>query len=683
MSSERPAKRVRQACEPCRRKKSRCPGEKPNCSHCTRLRQNCYYADERHERVAASTSPTPQPRSVPSRTDGGLEDRLMFVEAQLAEVLANQASLSNNASRQVSASPGDALHQFRPRPISRPSDSHPALPPWDVIFRTGENYLLYCDCQPLPLFDRSIFMQKLKEREPEVLFSLLGLALRFDEDGPNHEGQAKLVKEYVEAARAFVTKKVMEGLVELSTIQSLCLLSLIDFSEGFTRRASVQTSLAMSLVHNAGMTSETSLPISDHEKEERRRCFWSLFLLKKLHGADFTVLDFAAEDNYPWYPATPCDPLNLGQSNEPSNVDVTSGETGSDRGIMAYAIQLSEVWFKITRYAWRRGKPSSLPPWSSQSDGATILAQQMEFETRMPWMHRFKPANFSQRSLEELNAHRDYWGPWLFIQFLYHTNLCLLNHPLLLSLRLRNSKCVIPEIFLQHTSDLISSHTSWIINFIEMLEAKGFKVTDPFLGHCVAIIATIYLQGSVVDDPGTRKEKQDNFAKCLRFIRGLAVQWPHVGRIADKLQGLSETVSSTHVASDLPTRQNRKLLIDLGQFFEVLEYASSSEVVDSARRLFGPSLHLNFPAFRTEMAQTSVLPEPTRVERQEFGNLTPAAAIGETSKVQMDLEDMPDAAFMGPLVYSDDELAVLAESFFHQRQEVDGNWWNMDHLSGE
>jgi hypothetical protein len=34
-----------------------------------------------------------------------------------------------------------------------------------------------------------------------------------------------------------------------------------------------------------------------------------------------------------------------------------------------------------------------------------------------------------------------------------------------------------------------------------------------------------------VDDPGTRKEKQDSFAKCLRFIRGLAVQWPHVGRI--------------------------------------------------------------------------------------------------------------------------------------------------------
>jgi hypothetical protein len=73
-------------------------------------------------------------------------------------------------------------------------------------------------------------MQKLKEREPEVLFSLLGLGLRFNEDGPYYEDQAKLIKDYVEAARALVTRKVMDGAVELSTIQSLCLLSLIDFT---------------------------------------------------------------------------------------------------------------------------------------------------------------------------------------------------------------------------------------------------------------------------------------------------------------------------------------------------------------------------------------------------------------------------------------------------------------------
>ncbi|GME22747.1 C6 transcription factor [Neofusicoccum parvum] len=59
----RPAKRIRQACEPCRRKKSRCPGERPNCSHCSRLGQTCYYAsdhpaanDQPYHSAASTTS---------------------------------------------------------------------------------------------------------------------------------------------------------------------------------------------------------------------------------------------------------------------------------------------------------------------------------------------------------------------------------------------------------------------------------------------------------------------------------------------------------------------------------------------------------------------------------------------------------------------------------------------------
>lgn len=604
-----------------------------------------------------------------------MEDRLRFLENQLSEVLANQASMSRSTSVQVPDTPRTTVHRSLPSP--RSSDIN--LPSWDVILGAAETYLQYCDCQPLPLFQRSSFIRTLKDRRPEVLLSILAIALRLTEDQQSRNNHARLTTGYVEAARTIVSKQVFEGAVELSTIQALCLLTIVDFTDGHTRRASIHCSLAMSLAHNAGLTSESNLILPDQEKEERRRCFWSLFLVKRLHGADFMILDFSAEDNFPWYPETTGEPLSPSQESSPARND----EQGPDKGIVAYAIQLSEVWFKITRYARRRGKPSSLPPWSSQSEYALILAHQMDFETRMPYIHRFEPAKFSQKSVEHLDSNRDYWGPWLFIQFLYHTNLCLLNHPLLLSLRLRNFKCVIPEIFLQHTSDLISSHATWIINFIDMLEAKPFKVTDPFLGHCVAIIATIYLQESFVDDPGTRREKQDNFDKCLKFIRGFGEQWPHLGRIANKLQRLAETVSSTYVASEEPTRQNRKLLIDLGQFFEVLEYSSSSEIHGSARQLFGPSLHTSFGGSRTEMAQTSVLPQPTRVERQEFGNLTPNMThvidpLDGSTMLATGAGTLPVTAAAVPLTYSDDELAVLAESFFHQRNDFDGNanWWN-------
>jgi hypothetical protein len=299
----------------------------------------------------------------------------------------------------------------------------------------------------------------------------------------------------------------------------------------------------MNLAHNAGLTSESYLPLDDKEKEERRRCFWSLFMVKRLHGADFSVLDFTGEENFPWYPETTGAPLKPERHPQRNDSIIPDDDVSADKGIVAYALQLSEVWFKITRYARRRGKPSNLPPWSPQSEYSTILAQQMDFETRMPYIYRFKPAKFSQRSAEELHENRDFWGPWLFTQIVYHTNLCLLNHPLLISLRLRNFKSMIPEIFLQHTSDLISSHASWIIHFIDMLESKPFRVTDPFLGHCVAIVATIYLQESFVVNPVTRREKEESFNKCLAFVRGLGEEWPHLSRIVSTTSTKMESQS--------------------------------------------------------------------------------------------------------------------------------------------
>lgn len=118
----------------------------------------------------------------------------------------------------------------------------------------------------------------------------------------------------------------------------------------------------MNLAHNAGLTIETYGNISEIELEERRRCFWSLYLLKRLHGADFGILDFTGDENFPKYPSTPDRPLDSDER-PPPNEDDNDG-----KGIIAYALQLSQVWFKITKYARRRGKPSSFPPWSPQSE---------------------------------------------------------------------------------------------------------------------------------------------------------------------------------------------------------------------------------------------------------------------------------------------------------------------------
>lgn len=73
-------------------------------------------------------------------------------------------------------------------------------------------------------------MASLKNRAPEVIFCLLALTRRFSDHDRSHADIVMITNEYVEVARKIVWRSVYEGSVCLSTLQSLCLLSFMDFN---------------------------------------------------------------------------------------------------------------------------------------------------------------------------------------------------------------------------------------------------------------------------------------------------------------------------------------------------------------------------------------------------------------------------------------------------------------------
>jgi hypothetical protein len=94
----------------------------------------------------------------------------------------------------------------------------------------AELYLLYCDSQPLPLFHRSSFLASLPTRDVEIIYAIFALTLRFSDTYHNSRDLTEQVNGYAEVARGLVMKRVSEGPVEVSTLQCLCLLSLVDFT---------------------------------------------------------------------------------------------------------------------------------------------------------------------------------------------------------------------------------------------------------------------------------------------------------------------------------------------------------------------------------------------------------------------------------------------------------------------
>ncbi|KAJ6171438.1 hypothetical protein N7470_000505 [Penicillium chermesinum] len=547
-----------------------------------------------------------------------------------------------------------------------PWGPQPSLPPWKQIGPIAELYLLYCDSQPLPLFCRNRFLASLHDRDVEVTLAIIALGIRFTNSYSNTENDISVVNGYAEAARGLVMKRVSEGPVEISTLQCLCLLSLVDFTNGNTHRSSIHSSLAMNLARCANLGLKPRTATSPTTLEERRRCFWSICLLKRLHGADFSILDLPDVGRPPFPDSPPRPPRAM--SPGPSSLEARRSEM-QDQGIIAYVIMLSETFGRIARYVRLRGRPGKVPPWSPESEYSKILALQMDLETRMPLTHRFKPANLSDRSPEELQANREYWGPWFLNQFMYHTILCLLNHPLLLSLSLRTFQNTIPEIFLQHTSDLISSHTTWIIHFINYFEEKSFLVSDPLLGYSAAVVATIELQLSFTDDAAIREEKRTRFSKCVKFVQQIGEKWPHMARMAQRLLHLEDAVSATYQSD--PGAQNQSLIIDLSRFWDILEYSSNSDS-DSARRLFGDSLFAGPPLAMAEVSQTSPLPAPTRLITPVSGPSNLPSQSLHSDVGFAGAQDYPDDSLVVPqqlALPTDDDISILATNFFSQGQE--------------
>lgn len=528
-------KRIREACEPCRRKKGRCPGEKPVCSLCARLGQTCAYAgstrapallDGIHDVVRSELSDSYQfMPDVEGPSDGAsfLEDRVQNLDDKLTEVL-NQvrslAALETTPQR-------EAFHITDVTVPGRASD----LPDFGITKRAAELYLRFCHCQPLPLFSPNHFVNTIGSREPEVRLCIAGLSLRFQDHEQPQIGDQTASRKYLERARALVMRRITEGCIELSTLQCLCLLALANFNDGNPQQAGLFLSFAIEISRNARLEFFAREGASNMKTEEHVRTLWSIIMLQYLSGS-FGCMTTSIDVSLLRHP--PSDAVNMLALDNRQNGSY-SQEGENDLGVVAYASQMSEVWYTVRRYVHHRGKQDKYPPWSGQSIYSSIMFRQMELESRMPHKHRFKPSGFADHPISVLSTNRHYWAPWLYLQIIYHSIVCTLNHPLLLSMHLRRFRVnQVPELFLQQTADLITSHTDWIIHLLEIAREKQFQFSDPFLGQCVAIVATIFMQQSYTKNQAIRLEKQTKFSTCLQFVQELGRHWSHVNQMVSR-----------------------------------------------------------------------------------------------------------------------------------------------------
>ncbi|KAH6887621.1 hypothetical protein B0T10DRAFT_490102 [Thelonectria olida] len=577
-TSARGRRRSHHACLTCRRKKTRCPGEKPACSSCVRLKQTCSY-----------------PPAVRPQQSGPSEERLAHLEEKLDLLLSG--SLTNRTTRQeqafeeITETSEKSYSATPPAPEGKPSvssipsnpgshasavifaeDSHLRPSPSDIAISINL-YFKYIHRQPIWCFERDE-VSDCGFLPEELACSILALTARFSEK----REQAQL---HGENAKSLIMLRIANGTVDLTTIESLCLLSYSSFIDGNVHLGQFHLGLAFQLCRSAMLDVESVYVIKDSTTERKKRLFWSLQVLEQYYGRQTGLLGVPTEIWRPSYSSSDRDQMDVDPKAPPLPRDEIGCSPSTETGVWNTGVHLGWVWSQVRKYVSNCAHNILKEPWRRDSMYSKVLSDFMEAENRIPMCHRYDSVKFYERKVEELRMSRDYWAPWLKEQFTYHAIHTVLNHPFLYIIGAQhNPNLAIPNTFWRRSSELALLHSTWIVRMIDMVVDKQVPLVDPFFGHIAAIAATVHLYYCCAAAPRLRHKSNTDFAKCRRFLKGFmptSAACEALDRNLDKMTRIAAGPESMDVEDWMPS----KIYLSVPLMWEVLQFrfmADSQEI---------------------------------------------------------------------------------------------------------
>lgn len=91
-------------------------------------------------------------------------------------------------------------------------------------------YFTFCNSQPLSLFARGVCPENIGRRDPELLLAMEALGLRFQGRVVKDCQIESEIQRKTKRSRQIIMSRLDDGTVELSSIQSLCLLSILEYT---------------------------------------------------------------------------------------------------------------------------------------------------------------------------------------------------------------------------------------------------------------------------------------------------------------------------------------------------------------------------------------------------------------------------------------------------------------------
>lgn len=281
--------------------------------------------------------------------------------------------------------------------------------------------------------------------------------------------------------------------------------------------------LAKTLLQSSGLASQLS-PERSAKFEEQRRLIWSIFILDLICGQQQKTPSLNEDIHNPRY--FMIEGTQQRTSSQCPSLPQESHDNNEERsiGIWAHMAGMISLWSEATLYVSKCAEGISSTPWKSDSTYTNINSHIMDQDTTFPDCHRFDAAKFSERSVADIAAQREYWLPWMRVQINFHLIHCILNHPFLLSSS-KPKQNVGTNNFWKSASQLALLHSTWISRLLEMSKEKGLQLSDPIFTYAAVVATTLHTYWSRASDATVRSSARRYSELCRTFVTEWGPQW--------------------------------------------------------------------------------------------------------------------------------------------------------------
>ncbi|RAH40590.1 Zn(II)2Cys6 transcription factor [Aspergillus brunneoviolaceus CBS 621.78] len=503
-------KRIRQACANCRRRKTKCSGERPICFHCRRNKHSCIY--EPYSVTIGDNPPSTPPAQTSENTQ--LLQRISLIESRLAELSGQAAQQPRSPS--IDAEPLRQQILSTQPPVSGIPFVTPSQPVLDSIMDT---YFLHVHNQPYSNFQEISFRQELRNGTlPRCLIlAMLASAVRFS----THELYAERA---LETSEVYAREAWLSVLTDYLTVEDD--IGLTKNLAGRVNSGWLKIGLAARIAQGLGLMGEPDAWLPAAEQEERRRAFWSVQL--------------------------PCDEvtLRLGEIKKTYTLNQLlnwNTEIAESPSPFALVILLASIFGRCTRYVYANRHIDEIPPWDTESEYTAINSSLLLFESYAKSGDASVVDMARQSAKATGTPNHQELGHQTFAHTLFHLCQCLLNHPFPFG-----SKA--PHSFVTRALQNGIDHATQLVRLLRDVSEAGGLVESSFYAYSHQKL------------PCRSSDMLECFQHALDILDRLAQVWTHAANMAIRLRdfhaqrrGTSSVLDESTPPSDLDPRSDEAL----------------------------------------------------------------------------------------------------------------------------